>query len=851
MRFSIQVHFPLKPSWRPILASCLALCFASPCLSQEATGIEAALPAIRKLNDPNALVGALSGAAMQRMQMDDFDKAIAYVDEALDIARKSDDPSQIETPLFIAGQVLNRLSPDAATSFMASVLSESSNKPEVEKRVLKLLGEHLQRSGDTVGAIQVLHDFAEVCKKTDPNSEEAAWAMLQYGQACVNGRMFDLGQPALEEAKTLAKKLGKLNIVQICESHLANACLGTEQFDVAADLFVQQLEAAKAGRDKDGAASAIAGLVTALLGMKEYEQAGTVLENNIPEVGGLQKGELLALQATLRSVQDDLKAALASSKSAVEARLSALPEISKKLVGPTTVMHDKLTQAYLHLRLGEFEGSLAAAEAAEQGYKDLVKQLQRAAKFGAVNLDSSLAGFSDLLSAISDIRQQVAVANNEPEQALLAAESGRGQAQVLSMRRNFKLSDDQAESESLTLEQIRELSKSTGTTFVEYSVVQQYDYLTRGRVSSGESEFQANRIFIWVVTPEGKIRFAKQEFPHSVSKFVEALRDEIAPEKRSPPLAAESSPAPDAEQDAAIVPEKTQDERSIAKQRLAYDLLWKPIKDYLPKDPSKTIAVIPHGSLFAVPFAALLDPESQPIIASHTITTAASIELFGLAAQRQSASSELDFKDVLIVGNPKMPLYKVRPDQPASPLDPLPGSEAEAKAIAGMFGLEPLIGAQASETAVKRRMASAPVIHLATHGLLETDTVFTRSYLSAVALADDADSDGFLTVREVMEMELKAELAVLSACDSGRGKITGDGVIGLSRGYLSAGVPSVVVSLWPVSDQATAYMMVQFYGALGKGLGKAAALRSAILSTREQAPDPRLWAPFTLYGFGN
>ncbi|MEM6917194.1 MAG: CHAT domain-containing protein, partial [Verrucomicrobiota bacterium] len=123
-----------------------------------------------------------------------------------------------------------------------------------------------------------------------------------------------------------------------------------------------------------------------------------------------------------------------------------------------------------------------------------------------------------------------------------------------------------------------------------------------------------------------------------------------------------------------------------------------------------------------------------------------------------------------------------------------------------------------------------------------------QSFLSALAFAPSPGEDGFLTVRETSKLDLSAELAVLSACDTGRGAITGDGVIGLSRGYITAGVPTVVVSLWPVSDEATAKLMGFYYEALDAGEGKAEALRSAMLKTREQFPEPSLWSPFVLYG---
>ncbi len=97
-------------------------------------------------------------------------------------------------------------------------------------------------------------------------------------------------------------------------------------------------------------------------------------------------------------------------------------------------------------------------------------------------------------------------------------------------------------------------------------------------------------------------------------------------------------------------------------------------------------------------------------------------------------------------------------------------------------------------------------------------------------------------------MKLKAELVVLSACNTGRGTITGDGVIGLSRSLISAGVPSVVVSLWSVPDAPTATLMTDFYTALQHTPDKAQALRQAMLHTIKDHPEPRDWAAFTLIG---
>lgn len=111
------------------------------------------------------------------------------------------------------------------------------------------------------------------------------------------------------------------------------------------------------------------------------------------------------------------------------------------------------------------------------------------------------------------------------------------------------------------------------------------------------------------------------------------------------------------------------------------------------------------------------------------------------------------------------------------------------------------------------------------------------------------NNDGFLTATELANLKLTADLVVLSACSTGRGDITGDGVIGLSRSLFIAGVPSVIVSLWNVRDESTALLMTEFYKNLTtRKLTKAQALRQAMLTTQKTYPKPADWAAFNLVG---
>ncbi|MEB3293415.1 MAG: CHAT domain-containing protein [Synechococcales bacterium] len=117
-----------------------------------------------------------------------------------------------------------------------------------------------------------------------------------------------------------------------------------------------------------------------------------------------------------------------------------------------------------------------------------------------------------------------------------------------------------------------------------------------------------------------------------------------------------------------------------------------------------------------------------------------------------------------------------------------------------------------------------------------------------MVLAPSSQDNGLLTSQEILNLKLQANLVVLSACDTGRGTISGDGVLGLSRSILAAGTPSVIVSLWAVSDRSTAHLMGEFYRFRQAKMNKAQALRQAMLTTLQQYPDPRDWAAFTLIG---
>jgi CHAT domain-containing protein/Tfp pilus assembly protein PilF len=183
----------------------------------------------------------------------------------------------------------------------------------------------------------------------------------------------------------------------------------------------------------------------------------------------------------------------------------------------------------------------------------------------------------------------------------------------------------------------------------------------------------------------------------------------------------------------------------------------------------------------------------------------------------------------------------------------LPESRREVEGIARLFppgSARLYLGGDASEKNVKDNplLREARWIHFAVHGFLNEE----RPEYSGLLLArgDDPEDNGLLQVYEIFNLELTADLVVLSACDTALGKnVRGEGLLGVSRALLYAGAASVVVSLWQVSDASSSDLMVRFYRHLNEGGEKAEALRLSKLELiREGKSHPYHWAAFTLVG---
>ena len=269
------------------------------------------------------------------------------------------------------------------------------------------------------------------------------------------------------------------------------------------------------------------------------------------------------------------------------------------------------------------------------------------------------------------------------------------------------------------------------------------------------------------------------------------------------------------------------------------------------------VLVVPNGPLSLLPFALLPIDSGTDFGARYALRFAPSFAaLSGVETARESDSTRQHQikRESLVVGNPAMPrVMTARGDTVSLPA--LPGADSEGNWVARRLGTSVLTGSAATETAVRSRLPKAHIVHFATHAFAYASDAGARS--SFVAFSPGAGNDGLLTVGEILDdstLTLRAELVVLSACQTGLGDLKhAEGVVGFQRAFLARGARSVLVSLWSVDDRATRALMQQFYSHWLDDLDrprKAEALRRAQMDLRatRRFRHPSNWAGFQIVG---
>lgn len=294
-----------------------------------------------------------------------------------------------------------------------------------------------------------------------------------------------------------------------------------------------------------------------------------------------------------------------------------------------------------------------------------------------------------------------------------------------------------------------------------------------------------------------------------------------------------------------------------------YQRLFQPLEKIIAND--SNLIIIPDDLLFYLPFEMFVVDtancesdydfgHAKFLIEKYTISYSPAAGLLN----PQLMTKKYSKKGLFAIGNPDYEVSDKSSEETenivSEYLTELPHSEMEVKKIADILqgsANTVLTGDKALEQRFKNESEDYCILHFATH-FLANDRQPLYSKI-AFSQTNEDNEDGFLHTYEIFNMRLNAELAVLSACNTGLGKLSkGEGLIGISRAFLYAGVRSLALSLWSVDDEATSEVMTGFYSLLKQGKNKKQALRGAKLDYlaryKDDRRDPYYWAPFILVG---
>jgi CHAT domain-containing protein/predicted negative regulator of RcsB-dependent stress response len=801
------------------------------------TNYEKSLGLSRQAGNRNQIAATMSNVAQVYQSQGQLQRALETNQAALTIFRAIGDRQQEATALGNRATTYVALAEyDPAQQLVNQALGiyRELNDKAGEATSLNNLAVVVGQAGDYDQAIK-LHEQSLAIAEKIGDREKTATVLGNLGRAYVDLAQYAKGIDYYNKSLALHESIGTASGTLSTQGNLAGIYRTLGQYDKSLALYRTVVERSTAIGENTTMGVALAGTANILLERGDFVAANTAIQQALTahRASGAKRAEIydLRILGKLQAKQGQPDQALASLQQGLNLTKDVGPLEESLLAQDLAEFHfdrqqygDAETYANRAIGIakkakyqdivGESLTILGRAKLANNQAAQAIVPLEEAVgvweKLRPGLKDSDQVSLFDTQAQTYESWQQALIAQGQSDKALEVAERGRARAFVELFA--TKTGQNPATLTSPTLAQMKTLAQQQKATLVEYSQVND------------------RTLYIWVVKPTGEVIFHASELPkngNSLVSMVQESRSLIGVRgRRSIKKASLNHPDP------------LPNVRQASDFKQLHQVLIAPIAQDLPSDPNQTVIFMPQGALFYVPFAALEDAQGKALIEQHTIAVAPSIQSLELTSQLKSRSVTASGGN-LIVGNPSI--------LPSLDLPALPGAEAEAKAVSSFLQTTPLLGDRATKSVVLNQMTQARIIHFATHGLLDT---YRGDVPGAVVLAaGKSEADSLLTSSEIADLKLKADLVVLSACSTGKGDITGDGVIGLSRSLFLAGVPSVMVSLWDVDDAATAQLMTSFYRHWQSGkLDKAQALRQAILETRKDYPEPSLWAAFNLVG---
>jgi len=846
-----------------------------------------ALSLAQRLNDKRGMFLALRVKGEITRVRGDLKQALDYYDQCLKLAEELGDKASIGDALNSMGIVYALQSdfPKALSLFQRNlqIREELGNKLDIA-RELSNIGNIYVYQGDKVRALEhyqrSLKLAEEVGNKSGSSATLNSVGNLYYSQGNYAQALEYFGQ-SLKIKQEIGDKLGvarALNNIGVIYSLQG-------QYAQALDYLQQNVKILEELGDKLVLVEALHYIGGVYLLKGDYAQALASEQKALKLAEELGNNELLS--EILANISESyLRLGQYTAASEYAARAASLAE---QFGVPDVLWSAKTTAGKAHLALNQ-------PDRARQDFLESIATIEKLRGQVAGGEQEQQRFFENKIAPYQAM-VQLSLAEHDTTQALSYAERAKGRVllDVLSsgraditkamtsdeLKRDRELSAELA-SFNTQLIRLKTQSKSPAAqmadvqtrldkTRLEYEAFQASLYAAHPELKVQRGETQPltldeasallpddqTAILEYVVTEEKSYLFVLRKAPKAArDKAVELTVHTLNVKSTDLAQMAESFLQRVAERDLTV----KQPARSL------YDLLLKPAEGELRG--VRKLRIVPDGALWSVPFQALHQGERGYLLEQYAVVYAPSLSVLREMERRASALRTAARQDLqatlLAMGNPTLSgdtVTKVRFARRDEALSPLPEAEKEVNALGRLYGpgSRVLIGPQAREATIKAEAGKYKILHFATHAILD-DRNPLYSHIVLSQTENDTHEDGLLEAWEIMKLDLNAELAVLSACETARGRIAaGEGIIGMSWALFVAGSPSAVVSQWKVDSARSSELMIEFHrnlsskrGAGKTSLTKSEALRQAALKVFHSSYNhPAYWAGFILIGDDN
>ena len=712
----------------------------------------------------------------------------------------------------------------------ALVITKEIGDKRGEALCYENLGEVYQSFGE-YGKAETYQKNALVIRKEIGDKEGEASCYMNLGIVYESLGEYGKAKTYQKNALVITKELGDKQGEAACYVNLGTVYKSFGEYGKAETYYKNALGIGKEIGDKQGVAVCYGNLGTVYHYLGEYGKAETYFKNALvitKEIGDKQ-GEAVCYD-NLGTVYQSL-GEYAAAKEYHEKALAISREISY-LAG----------EAESHLRL-------AHDAILENNNDDALSNLQ-----ASINKYEKMRGFLghndqfkiSLLDKHSDSYQLLSaryclVGNVKEALRVLELERGRALADLISGQYSAQ---QQIAVNPLSWPDIERIVKNEidcNCLYVSYFCQDMFLWVLKGNRPTLFRRVDVNECFV----KKGLGRQVHEVFSEKTFRRFNVLRQEQCEDRSLFFLKADDSTHKASRKVSSagfrlLETEEDEDLQPVPSLAECYQMIIAPVANFLDEP---ELVIVPHRSLYKVPFAALKDESEAYLSQTYRIRIVPSLSTLGLI--RDSPADYHSQTGALIVGDPDVGdvLYKGRNVNPCR----LPSARKEAEMIAELLGAEPLLEKRATKQAVLQRIPSVSLIHFAAHGHAERGEIALAP--ERPTNATPCEKDYLLTMDDISQVQLRAKLVVLSCCHSAQGQVRAEGVVGIARAFLGSGARSVLASLWPIPDEATEQLMSRFYKHLVCGDSASESLHQAMKWMRSNGyHDLGNWAPFLLIG---